>query len=86
MSTSLSDRDRAVLEFARLRWPRHLAGARDEAILRVFEMSVARYHQILTSLLGNPAAEEYDADLVARVRSILAAREANRGHARRKGF
>jgi len=82
----LSDRDRAVLEFARYRWPRFSAGRRDEAIIRFFGMTPVRFHQVLVSLLERPEAAAYDPELVAHVKSKLAIREGNRVHARRRGF
>jgi hypothetical protein len=70
---SLSDRDRAILEFERQWWK--YAGAKEQAIRDLFDMSATRYYQVLNSLLDNPAALEADPMLVKRLRRMRATRQ-----------
>ncbi|WP_174435799.1 DUF3263 domain-containing protein [Demequina globuliformis] len=74
--SSLSERDRAVLEFER-RWWAH-AGAKEEAIRSEFSLSVTQYYQVLGSLLESHAAVEFDPMLVTRLRRLRATREHDR--------
>ena len=80
---SLSDRDRAILEFERQWWK--YAGAKEQAIRDLFDMSATRYYQVLNSLLDNPAALEADPMLVKRLRRMRATRQRARS-ARRLGI
>jgi hypothetical protein len=80
---SLSDRDRAILEFERQWWK--YAGAKEQAIRDLFEMSATRYYQVLNALLDNPAALEADPMLVKRLRRMRASRQRARS-ARRLGI
>ena len=59
---SLSDRDRSILEFERQWWK--YAGAKEQAIRDLFDMSATRYYQVLNTLLQDPAALEADPMLV----------------------
>ena len=79
----LSDRDRAILEFERQWWK--YAGAKEQAIRDLFDMSATRYYQVLNALLDNPAALEADPMLVKRLRRMRAARQRARS-ARRLGI
>ena len=85
MSTgsALSDRDRAILEFERQWWK--YAGAKEQAIRELFEMSATRYYQVLNALLDNPAALEADPMLVKRLSRLRASRQRARS-ARRLGI
>ena len=85
MSTgsALSDRDRAILEFERQWWK--YAGAKEQAIRELFEMSATRYYQVLNALLDNPAALEADPLLVKRLSRLRASRQRARS-ARRLGI
>jgi hypothetical protein len=80
---SLSDRDRAILEFERQWWK--YAGAKEQAIRDLFDMSATRYYQVLNALLDNPAALEADPMLVKRLRRLRASRQRARS-ARRLGI
>ncbi len=80
---SLSDRDRAILEFERQWWK--YAGAKEQAIRDLFDMSATRYYQVLNTLLDNPAALEADPMLVKRLRRMRASRQRARS-ARRLGI
>ena len=79
----LSDRDRAILEFERQWWK--YAGAKEQAIRDLFDMSATRYYQVLNALLDNPAALEADPMLVKRLRRMRATRQRARS-ARRLGI
>lgn len=79
---SLSDRDRRILEFERQWWK--YAGAKEQAIRDLFDMSATRYYQILNALIDTPAALEFDPMLVKRLRRLRASRQRARS-ARRLG-
>ncbi len=79
----LSDRDRAVLDFER-QWWKH-AGAKEEAIRELFELSATRYYQLLNALIDRPDALTHDPMLVKRLRRLRASRQRARS-ARRLGF
>ena len=78
----LSDRDREVLAFERQWWK--YAGAKEQAIKELFDMSATRYYQLLNSLIDTPAALEADPMLVKRLRRLRAQRQRQRS-ARRLG-
>ena len=65
---SLTDRDRAILDFER-EWWQH-PGSKDESIRQVFGLSGARYYQVLGGLLTSQAALAYDPMLVKRLQRI----------------
>ena len=46
---TLSDRDRAILEFERQWWK--YAGAKESAVREQFDMSATRYYQVLNALV-----------------------------------
>ena len=79
----LSERDRDILEFERQWWK--YAGAKEQAIRELFDMSATRYYQVLNTLLDNPAALEADPMLVKRLRRMRASRQRARS-ARRLGI
>lgn len=64
--TRLSERDRRLLDFER-DWQRH-HGRKAAAIAEHFHISAARYYQLLSRLLDEPAAWDYDPLVVARLR------------------
>lgn len=80
---SLSDRDRALLDFES-RWDAHGA-AKEEAIRRELGLAPARYYQLLERVIDAPEAAAVDALLVHRLRRLrdasLRAREARSGAA-----
>ena len=80
---ALSDRDREILEFERHWWK--YAGAKEQAVRELFDMSATRYYQVLNALLDRPEALEADPMLVKRLRRLRAARQRARS-ARRLGF
>lgn len=82
-AATLSDRDRRILEFERQWWK--YAGAKEQAIRDLFDMSGTRYYQILNGLIDSPEALAFDPMLVKRLRRMRAARQRARS-ARRLGI
>ena len=80
---ALSDRDRRILEFERQWWK--YAGAKEQAVRDLFDMSGTRYYQILNGLIDDPQALAFDPMLVKRLRRMRAARQRARS-ARRLGI
>ena len=81
-SAGLTRREHEVLAFER-QWWRH-AGAKEQAIRELFDLSPTRYYQVLNSLLDSPAALAHDPMLVKRLRRLRAQRQRVRS-ARRLG-
>jgi hypothetical protein len=79
----LSERDRQILAFERQWW--RYAGAKEQAIRDLFDMSATRYYQVLNALIDEPAAMRHDPMLVKRLRRMRAARQRARA-ARRLGM
>jgi hypothetical protein len=78
----LSDRDREIIAFERQWWK--YAGAKEQAIRELFDMSATRYYQVLNALIDNPAALEADPMLIKRLSRLRATRQRARS-ARRLG-
>lgn len=79
----LTERDREILEFERQWWK--YAGAKEQAVRDLFDMSATRYYQLLNSLIDSQAALEFDPMLVKRLRRMRATRQRARS-ARRLGI
>lgn len=79
----MSDRDREVLAFERQWWK--YAGAKEQAIKELFDMSATRYYQVLNALIDNQSALETDPMLIKRLRRLRASRQRQRS-ARRLGL
>ena len=79
----LSERDRGILEFERQWWK--YAGAKEQAIRDLFDMSATRYYQILNGLIDTPEALAFDPMHVKRLRRLRATRQRARS-ARRLGI
>ena len=79
----LDERDREVLAFERQWWK--YAGAKEQAIRELFDMSATRYYQVLNALIDTPAALAADPMLVKRLRRLRASRQRQRS-ARRLGI
>jgi len=79
----LSRREREILAFERQWWK--YAGAKEQAIRDLFDMSATRYYQVLNSLIDTPAALEHDPMLVKRLGRLRSARQRQRS-ARRLGI
>ena len=82
-AAGLSQRDRDILEFERHWWK--YAGAKEQAVREKFDMSSARYYQVLNHLIDRPEALQADPLLVRRLRRLRASRQRARS-ARRLGF
>ena len=80
---ALSRRDREILAFERQWWK--YAGAKEQAIRELFDMSATRYYQVLNALIDTPAALGADPMLVKRLRRLRASRQRQRS-ARRLGI
>lgn len=76
----LSDRDQRILEFERQWWK--YAGAKEQAIRDLFDMSSTRYYQIINTLIDTPEAMAFDPMLVKRLRRMRSARQRARSSAR----
>jgi hypothetical protein len=81
--TVLSRRDRDILAFERQWWK--YAGAKEQAIREMFDLSPTRYYQVLNAIIDNPAALAEDPLLVRRLRRLRTSRQKSRS-ARRLGF
>ena len=79
----LTRRDREILAFERQWWK--YAGAKEQAIRELFDMSTTRYYQVLNALIDTPAALSADPMLVKRLRRLRASRQRQRS-ARRLGI
>ncbi len=79
----LSRRDREILAFERQWW--QYAGAKEQAIKEMFDLSPTRYYQVLNEVIDNPAALGEDPLLVRRLRRLRTSRQKARS-ARRLGF
>ncbi len=79
----LSRRDRDILSFERQWWK--YAGAKEQAIKDLFDMSGTRYYQVLNALIDNQAALAADPMLVKRLRRQRSSRQRARS-ARRLGI
>jgi hypothetical protein len=83
MENELDDRSRAILDFEREWWK--LPGSKERAIRERFNLSTARYHQLLNALIERPEALQYDPMLVRRLRRLRESRRRKR-YARRLGL
>ena len=79
----LTERDREILAFERQWWK--YAGAKEQAVRELFDMSSTRYYQVLNALIDRPDALAYDPMLVKRLRRLRASRQRARS-ARRLGI
>jgi len=78
----LSDRDREIIAFERQWWK--YAGAKEQAIRELFDMSATRYYQVLNLLIDSPIALAADPMLIKRLRRLRSTRQRARS-ARRLG-
>lgn len=70
---TLSDTDRAILDFERGWWK--AKGRKEAAILELFGLSGVRYYQVLVRLMDDPDAYAYDAMLIKRLRRLRVERQ-----------
>jgi hypothetical protein len=82
-ASQLSVRDQEILAFERQWWK--YAGAKEQAIRELFDMSATRYYQVLNALIDRPEALATDPMLVKRLRRLRSARQRARS-ARRLGI
>ncbi|MFN2517846.1 MAG: DUF3263 domain-containing protein [Jatrophihabitantaceae bacterium] len=80
---ALSRRDREILAFERQWW--RYAGAKEQAVRDLFDMSATRYYQVLNALIDRPEALIADPMLVKRLRRLRTTRQRQRS-ARRLGI
>ncbi len=83
VESGLCARDQEVLAFERQWWK--YAGAKEQAIRELFDMSATRYYQLLNNLIDQPEALAHDPMLVKRLRRLRSARQRARS-ARRLGI
>ena len=69
----LTDRDRQVLAFERQWWK--YAGAKEQAVRDLFDLSATRYYQLLNALIDRPEALVEDPMLVKRLRRLRTTRQ-----------
>ena len=80
---ALTEREREILAFERQWWK--YAGAKEQAVKDLFDLSATRYYQVLNALLDRPEALVEDPMLVKRLRRLRATRQRSRS-ARRLGI
>lgn len=80
---SLSDRDRAILDFERAWWT--LPGPKGAAIRARLGLSATSYYKALTGLLESPDAAAYDPLVVRRLRRQRDRRRRERYEGRASG-
>lgn len=78
----LSERDQQMLALERQWWK--YAGAKEQAIRELFDLSATHYYQILNSLIDSEDALAHDPMLVKRLRRLRTSRQRART-ARRLG-
>jgi hypothetical protein len=79
----LTELEQEILAFERQWWK--YAGAKEQAIKDLFDMSATRYYQVLNALLDRPEALVFDPMLVKRLRRLRTTRQLSRS-ARRLGL
>lgn len=72
----LSARDAAVLDFEKQWWK--YAGAKEQAVRELFDLTATQYYQVLNALIDSPAALAAEPMLVKRLRRMRAARQRER--------
>ncbi len=76
----LSSREREILAFERQWWK--YAGAKEQAIRELFDMSATRYYQILNGLIDQQDALANDPMLIKRLRRLRSGRQRARAASR----
>ena len=69
----LSEREREILAFERQWWK--YAGAKEQALRDLFDLSATRYYQVLNALIDRPEALAEDPMLVKRLRRMRHSRQ-----------
>ena len=83
VDAALTGREREILAFERQWWK--YAGAKEQAVRELFDMSATRYYQVLNALIDRPEALACDPMLVKRLRRMRQSRQRARS-ARRVGI
>ena len=78
----LDRREREILAFENQWWK--YAGAKEQAVRELFDMSPTRYYQVLNALMDRPEALAADPLLIRRLRRLRSGRQRSRS-ARRVG-
>ena len=73
---TLSERDLAILDFERQWWK--FAGAKEQAVRELFDLSATQYYQVLSTLIDSPAALAAEPMLVKRLRRLRETRQRER--------
>ena len=76
----LGRREREILAFEGQWWK--YAGAKEQAIRELFDMSSTRYYQLINTLIDTPEALEFDPMLVKRLRRMRSSRQQARSASR----
>lgn len=79
----LSGREQEILTFERQWWK--YAGAKEQAVRELFDLSATRYYQVLNAMIDRPEALSHDPMLVKRLRRMRQSRQRARS-ARRLGL
>ena len=79
----MAEREAAILDFEKSWW--QAKAPKETEIRERFNLSAARYYQILNALIDRPEALEHDPMLVKRLRRQRASRQKAKA-ARRLGF
>ena len=82
-SAGLTEREQEILAFERQWWK--YAGAKEQAVRELFDMSSTRYYQVLNALIDRSDALAFDPMLVKRLRRMRQSRQRARS-ARRLGL
>jgi hypothetical protein len=69
----LTAREREILAFERHWWK--FAGAKEQAVRELFDLSGTRYYQVLNALIDRPEALAHDPMLVKRLRRMRQTRQ-----------
>lgn len=72
----LDRREREILAFERQWWK--YAGAKEQAVRELFDMSATRYYQVLNALMDKPEALAADPLLIRRLRRLRTGRRRTR--------
>src|SRR5689334_15037775 len=81
-AVELGRREREILAFEGQWWK--YAGAKEQAVRELFDMSPTRYYQVLNALIDKPEALAAEPLLIKRLRRLRASRQRTRS-ARRLG-
>lgn len=73
---TLSERDAAILDFEKQWWK--YAGAKEQAVRELFDLSATQYYQVLNTLIDSPAALAAEPMLVKRLRRMRSTRQRER--------